>query len=111
MKLAFALVLVIVGLLLSACGLSRRYYVNVSPSLPQQGYWLWGMPERRGDVALGCLDEQQRYAAAALSSDLVATTRCGRAPGLLKIVVGLPGDHVHVDKRGVWIAGRLLLVC
>lgn len=108
MKHAAVLVLAASVLCAGAYTVSRHYYRNVSPSLPIEGYWIWGMPGRVGEAALGCLDARQRRAAEALSNELVPSAGCAGAPGLLKIVVGLPGDRVHVDARGVLIGGKLL---
>lgn len=85
-------------------------WINVSDSLPPGLYHtssLEGSPPQRGDLILSCLPPST--AAAAFARGYINAGRCsGRTAPVGKYLAAVPGDHIHIDERGVMVNGRYL---
>ena len=101
------------GTILYAAHLAPRLHerlplhYNASPSLPR-GFYSPTFPDTivRGDLLRVCLPEAN--APLALERRYVSPGRCpGRTEPLAKMLVGMPGDTVHVDSAGVRIGATL----
>jgi conjugative transfer signal peptidase TraF len=82
---------------------------NHTSSMPRGFYWRSPVPlggPRRGDLVIACAPTA--FARFGASNGFLDVGRCDGVTSLLKRVVAIAGDHVHLDARGVRINGAFL---
>lgn len=100
-----ALSLILAGMIF----FSLKFRLNTSLSQPIGLYAVSREKPMRGDLVGFCLSEDNAFARIALERGYLGKGNCPLGlDGLLKNVVGLPGDRVAVTSRGIKLNGRLL---
>jgi len=83
--------------------------LNHTYSLPPGVYWRSAVPAtgpQHGQIVIVCIPST--YAAFAHDAGLLAAGECSGLESMMKIIIGTPGDHVHLDARGVRVNGRFV---
>jgi len=69
-------------------------------------YWRTAVPlagPRRGDIVIACAPTA--FARFGQTNGFLDVGRCDGVTSLLKRVIAVAGDRVHLDARGVWVNG------
>jgi conjugative transfer signal peptidase TraF len=82
---------------------------NRTASLPRGWYWLsYQKPITRGALILACPPPAPLARIVAAGNPFEPGACPGGYAPLIKVVVGLPGDHIRVLEQGVSINGRII---
>jgi len=79
---------------------------NHTSSMPRGFYWRTAVPlagPRRGDIVIACAPTA--FARFGQTNGFLDVGRCDGVTSLLKRVIAVAGDRVHLDARGVWVNG------
>ncbi|NDV24858.1 conjugative transfer signal peptidase TraF [Desulfovibrio sp. JC022] len=83
---------------------SAGYRINLTDSMAHGVYQIVPGKPMRGDLITFSLDEQNPYFSIALERHYLGWNN----RPLLKVLVGLPGDTLQIDKEGISINSELL---
>jgi len=83
--------------------------INHTASLPPGVYWRSRVPAggpQRGNLVVAC--PPTAFARFGRDAGLFDVGECDGTESVLKIVVGIAGDRVHLDTNGVLVNGRFI---